>query len=183
MQEEKQQEDMLEGEEGAKAEGSAPSPEELAAQKDAEIAELKSQTLYLRADFDNTKKRLEKRYREALEYATEPLLKDLLPVLDNLEKALEHAKEGGPESFSGLVEGLEMVVGQFQGTLSRHGVEDVLAHGEKFDPNFHDALTQVPGEEENRVAQVFEKGYRLKGRLLRPAKVAVSKVATRGSDG
>ncbi len=156
--------------------------EELA-KKDAEIADLKNQILYLRADFENTKKRIEKRYRESLEFAAEPLLKDLLSVLDNLEKGVEHAKEAGPDALSALVEGLELVVSQFRNVLMRHGVEDIAADGEKFDPHVHESMVHLPGEEENKVAAVFEKGYLLKGRLLRPAKVAVSKVAGRETDG
>lgn len=151
--------------------------------KDAEIADLKSQLLYQRAELDNFRKRTEKRTRDALEYASEPLLKDLLPVLDDLERATSHARETGPENLSALLEGLDHVAAKLQGVLSGHGVEGVAAHGEKFDPNLHEAICQMPGAEDNRVAQVFQKGYLLKGRLLRPARVAVSKVATPQGDG
>jgi molecular chaperone GrpE len=162
----------------APAAGGESSPEEELARKDAEIAELKNQLLYLRADFENAKKRMEKRHREGLEYAVEPLLRDLLPVLDSLEKAIAHAGETGAECSPALREGLEFVVSQFRSAIMNHGVEDIPADGEKFDPHVHEALVQVPGPEGNRVAEVYEKGYLLKGRLLRPTKVAVSKVAT-----
>jgi molecular chaperone GrpE len=165
------------------AEPPVPPAEEALAGRQAEIEELKKELLYQRAEFDNFRKRTEKRYRDALEYATEPLVKDLLPVLDDLERALEHAQEAGGDSLAALLEGLGHVAAKLQEALSRHGVENVAAHGERFDPNFHEALLQVPGEEDNQVAQVLQKGYLLKGRLLRPARVAVSKVATREGDG
>lgn len=167
-------------EEGAAAE---PSPEELLVQKQGEVDELNRQLLYLRAEFENFKRRTEKRYREALEYAAEPLLRELLPVLDNLERAVEHAVESGPAGHDALLEGLGHVIQQFRSVLQVHGVEPVAADGERFDPGVHEAMAQVPGEENGRVGGVFEKGYTLKGRLLRPAKVAVTKVAPGEGDG
>ncbi|MBI5014734.1 MAG: nucleotide exchange factor GrpE [Deltaproteobacteria bacterium] len=164
-------------------ESPAASPESLLEAKDAEIADLKSQLLYQRAELDNFRKRTEKRYREALEYASEPLLKDLLPVLDDLERAIAHARETGSDGHPALLEGLDHVALKLHDALGRHGVEAVAPDGERFDPNVHESLCQLPGEEDNRVAQVFQKGYLLKGRLLRPARVAVSKVATRDGDG
>ncbi len=158
-------------------------PGELLVQKDAEIAELRERLLYLQADLDNFKKRTEKRVRDSLEYASEPVLKDLLPVLDNLERALAHAGETGPDGFSSLIEGLEHVVRQFHEALERHGVEPVPGEGEPFDPEMHEAMLQVTGDADGRVAAVFEPGYRLKGRLLRPAKVSVTKLAPKGNDG
>lgn len=153
------------------------------AAKDAEIADLRTQLLYQRAELDNFRKRTEKRTREALEYASEPLLKDLLPVLDDLERAIAHATETDVESLSALLEGLDHVAAKLHDVLGRHGVEAVASDGERFDPNVHESLCQMPGDEDNRVAQVFQKGYLLKGRLLRPARVAVSKVATPKGDG
>lgn len=163
--------------------GELASPEEALARKEAELADLKKQILYLRADFENTKKRIEKRYRESAEYAVESLLKDLLPVVDSLEKAVDHAREAGAEGSSAMLEGIELILQQLKAALARHGVEDVSAHGERFDPHLHEAMAHVPGEQENQVGAVYEKGYLLKGRLLRPAKVAVTKVATPRGDG
>ncbi len=150
---------------------------------EVDAAELERRYLYLAAEFENFKKRAERRLREALEFATEDVLRDLLPVLDNLERAVEHAKESGPEGYPALLEGLEHVIAQFRQVLDKHGVEAVPGEGERFDPNVHEAMLQVPGEEAGRVHQVFEKGYRLKGRLLRPAKVSVTKVAPPQGDG
>ncbi len=161
----------------------ASGPVDLLSQKDAEIADLRDRLLYLQADLDNFKKRTEKRLRDSLEFAAEPVLKDLLPVLDNLERALAHAGETGPDGFSSLVEGLEHVVRQFHEALVRHGVEPVPGEGEPFDPEMREAMLQVPGDADGRVASVFEPGYRLKGRLLRPAKVSVTKLAPKVNDG
>lgn len=149
--------------------------ESLAA-REARVAELERDILYLRADFENVRKRTEKRFRESLEYATEPLLRDLLPVLDNLERAVEHAGEASADGLGGMLDGLGHVIRQFQDALGRHGVEAVRAAGD-FDPGIHEALAAVPGEVDNQVGQVCEKGYTLKGRLLRPARVTVTKVA------
>ncbi len=155
----------------------------LLAQREAELAEAKNRYLYLAAELENYKKRAERRLREALDFASEPLLKDLLPVLDNLERAVSHAREAGPEAHDALVEGLGHVIQQFHDVLARHGVEPVPGEGERFDPNVHEAVAQVPGDQDGLVQKVYEKGYRLKGRLLRPAKVAVTKVAPPSSDG
>lgn len=168
---------------GEPSQGEMVSLDEILAEKDGQIDQLRAELLYQRAELENFKKRTERRYAEALEYAGEGLWKDLLPVLDNLERALLHAREGGAESFEALIEGLGHVTEQFRAVLSRHGVEPVASEGARFDPAVHDALAQVPGEEDGRVAQTYEKGYTLKGRLLRPAKVTVTKVAPAPGDG
>jgi len=169
---------------GAEApQGEVVSLDEVLAEKDTQLDQLRAELLYQRAEMENFKKRTERRYREGLEYAAEGLLKDLLPVLDNLERAVDHAKEGGPPGFDALVQGLDHVIAQFLGLLGRQGVEAVASGGARFDPGVHDALAQVPGEEDGRVAETYEKGYTLKGRLLRPAKVTVTKVAPPAGDG
>ncbi|HSH69724.1 MAG TPA: nucleotide exchange factor GrpE, partial [Deferrisomatales bacterium] len=103
----------------------APDPEQLLAEKEADLRTLRDELLYAQAELENFKKRTEKRYREMLEYATEPLLKDLMPVLDNLERASAHAHEGGAEGFATLLEGLDHVLTLFGQTLARHGAEPV----------------------------------------------------------
>ncbi|RMG86275.1 MAG: nucleotide exchange factor GrpE [Candidatus Dadabacteria bacterium] len=157
--------------------------EDRLAQVTAELEDTKKKLLYLAAEFENYKKRTERRVQEAAEFGCEALLKDLLPVLDNLERAVEHAEQAGAEGFEGLLEGLGHVIQQFHDVLGRHGVEPVPGQGEAFDPYVHEAMAQVEGEEHGKVHQVFEKGYRLKGRLLRPAKVVVTKVAPPQGDG
>ncbi|GAB4262647.1 MAG: hypothetical protein Kow0092_13120 [Deferrisomatales bacterium] len=162
---------------------SEPTPEERIEALQAENDRLRNELLYLRAELENFKKRTEKRYREALEFASEPVLREFLGVLDNLERAVEHGRESGPGGHEALLEGLGHVIQQFGDVLRAHGVEPVPAEGARFDPGLHEAMLQVPGEEDGKVGGVFEKGYTLKGRLLRPAKVAVTKVAPEGGDG
>ncbi len=176
-------EDLGPGQGSEPSQGEVVSLDEVLAEKDAQLDQLRAELLYQRADVENFKKRTERRYGEALQYAAEGLLKDLLPVLDNLERAVDHSREGGPQGFDALVEGLDHVIAQFQGVLGRHGVEPVASAGARFDPAVHDAIAQVPGDEDGQVAETYEKGYSLKGRLLRPAKVTVTKVAPPSGDG
>ena len=164
-------------------EGEAVSVEQVLAEKDAQIDALRSEVLYQQAEVENFKKRTEKRYRDALEFAAEPLLRDLLPVLDNLERAVAHAAPGDAGGGESLAEGLEHVIRQFHETLGRHGVAPIEALGTRFDPSFHEAMIQVPGDEAGLVADVYETGFTFKGRLLRPAKVSVTAVAAPKGNG
>jgi molecular chaperone GrpE len=100
-----------------------------------------------------------------------------LPVVDNLERAIEHASASSGADFEGMLQGVDLVRRELLAVLTKHGVEGIEAEGEAFDPNVHEALAQVeePSVEAGRVARVLEKGYRLRDRLLRPARVMVSK--------
>jgi molecular chaperone GrpE len=126
------------------------------------------------ADFQNYQKRSQRdREQERLSFVGS-IIRDLLPVLDNLERALTEARrvgETGP-----LVKGVEMVLRQFLDLLGRHGVTRIAAEGAHFDPTIHEALTQQPSDRQppNTVLHVVEAGYKLNERLLRPAKVVVS---------
>ncbi|HEU5116245.1 MAG TPA: nucleotide exchange factor GrpE, partial [Isosphaeraceae bacterium] len=106
-------------------------------------------------------------------YAISNLAADILHVLDNFERALEAARASGASS---IAEGLDLVYKQLLGTLAKHGVEPIESVGQPFDPNMHEALTQVPDPEhpEGTVVKEFSKGYRIKDRVLRPSRVAVS---------
>ena len=130
------------------------------------------------AELDNFKKRMAREKADAIRYANEELTRDLLPVLDNLERAIEHAKEGG--NGKPLVEGIEMVLKGFLEALSKHGVKQISALGEFFDPAKHEAIAQVASEQHkpNTVVAEHHKGYYLLDRLLRPALVTVAKVPT-----
>lgn len=146
--------------------------EQLTAERD----ELKDRLLRLAAETDNYKKRSEREKREFFKRANEGILKDLLPVMDNLERALEHAvEEGGSEAA--IVKGLELTSQEFWKVLERHGVERVDALGQPFDPELHEAMMQQedPEVDDNTVIGVLQKGYLFHGRLLRPAMVIVSK--------
>lgn len=142
----------------------------------SEAREAHDKLLRLAADFENQKKRLQREKEISLKYAEESLIKDLLPSLDNLERAMNQDRAG--ENFSEkLLEGVEMTLRGLLNTLEKCGLQQLRSVGQPFDPNFHEALaleasTEVP---EQMVLQEYEKGYLLKDRLLRAAKVVVSK--------
>lgn len=129
-----------------------------------------------RAELENFKRRMQREKSESLRFASEPLLRDILPVIDNLERAVAHAK--GSEGSQALVEGVELVLRSLLDTIGRHGVSRVKAKGEAFDPSRHEAVAQVENTElaPNTVLDEHQSGYQLHDRLLRPAMVSVSKV-------
>lgn len=143
--------------------------------KCAVMAEAEDVKLRALADNENFKRRIQRETDEVRRYATESVLADLLPVLDNLALAIEHA--GNDPACKNLVMGVEMTRKIFLDTLKKHGLECVGACGEAFDPGVHDAIGTVcqPDKEEGCVAQVAQAGYVLKGRVIRPAKVLVNK--------
>ncbi len=132
---------------------------------------------YLRglADAENLKKRLTREAEEMRKYAEEAVLSDMLPVLDNLDLALNHAQS--VEGCETIATGVDMTRKMFLETLERHGLAAVGEQGEDFNPEFHEALGTIPadGGGENRIGQLVQRGFLLKGRLLRPAKVLVTK--------
>lgn len=130
-----------------------------------------------RAELENFKRRMQREKSESLRFASEPLLRDILPVIDNLERAVAHAK--GNEGSQALVEGVELVLRSLLDTIGRHGVSRVKAMGEAFDPSRHEAVAQVENTElaPNTVLDEHQSGYQLHDRLLRPAMVSVSKAA------
>ena len=124
------------------------------------------------ADFENYRKRAAKEMAAAGERAKVGLVRDLLPVVDNLERALDSAQNGG----AGLAEGVRLVLSELQGVLAREGVEAVEPAGESFDPTVHEALSTraEDGAEPGVVLDVVEKGYRMSDTVIRPARVVVS---------
>lgn len=142
-----------------------------------ELAEAKDRYLRLAADFDNFRKRALKDREEAHHFGHQNLVKDLLPSVDNLERAVDHARKGGEGSFAGLLEGVELVLRELHAVLARHGVTPIEALGQPFDPALHEAMAQIPdgSKPANTVVEVFQKGHQLRGRLLRPARVVVSR--------
>jgi len=139
-----------------------------------------NQVLRTLAEFDNYRKRVARDAEQVRKTAAEALMRDLLPVLDNLARALDHAEDKS-EPF---VQGMDLVLKQFQDVLGRHGLEAIPAEGERFDPNVHDAMLHINSEEvpEDHVVQEYEKGYRLGGFILRPSRVMVSKGAAGGEE-
>ena len=127
------------------------------------------------AEIENFKKRAIREKEDAIRYANETLVKELLPILDNLERAMSHAKSGG--NGESLVEGVEMILKGLFDALGKHGLSKISATGQPFDPQLHEAMAQVESDAStpNTVLEEHQKGYLLKERLLRPALVTVVK--------
>lgn len=132
---------------------------------------------YLRqvAEFENLKRRTAREREDVSRFANEAIIKDLLAVVDNLERAIAHASGGG--NGKSIVEGVEMVLKGFLDVLSKHGVTQISAVGQPFDPAKHEAIAQVESSahQPNSVVEELHKGYTLRDRLLRPALVSVAK--------
>lgn len=140
-----------------------------------QLEELEDKNLRLQAEIQNMRRRHQKDRELSIRYRSQDLAKDILPVIDNLERALE--TEVTDEAGESLKQGIQMVLEGFQRALDANGIAVIDAEGEPFDPNFHEAYAQVPaedGQESGVVAQVFEKGYKLHDRVLRAAKVTVT---------
>ena len=154
----------------------------------AQIAELKEELArkekevtanydkYIRAvaDLDNYKKRAIREKADIIKYGKEDIIKDILPFVDSLDRASEHADISDVQAFK---EGIKLIQEQLLSCLKKHGVEKIDSVGLDFDPNFHEAMMQVESEEheENKVVNEVQKGYLLNGRLLRPSKVCICK--------
>jgi molecular chaperone GrpE len=142
----------------------------------AEAAAQKDRFIRTSADLDNLRRRQLKERQEALQYGHENLVKDLLNTVDNLERAVDHAKGSGAKDLVALLQGVELAQRELVTVLGKHRVEVIEAEGVTFDPNVHEAVAQIeegsvpPGS----VARVYQKGYRLRDRLLRPARVVVA---------
>lgn len=145
-------------------------------EKTKETAALYDRLLRLTADTENYKKRVEKEKGESIALANESLITEILPVLDNLERAFYHANDGTGNKDS-LHEGVQLTLEQFRATLKKFGITEVKSVGEKFDPVLHHAISHddADGFEPGTVVKEFQKGYFLKGKLIRPSMVAVSK--------
>ena len=141
--------------------------------KEKEAAEHYEKYLRAIADFDNYKKRALRDKADAIKYGNEEIIKDILPFMDSLDRALEH-DTGDIQAFK---DGVALIQEQLLCCLKKHGVERIEATGEDFDPNFHEALMQVESDQhdDNKIVSEMEKGYLLNGRLIRPARVCVCK--------
>ena len=144
-----------------------------------ESAELRDQVLRVAAEFENYKKRMERERSAMLKYAGENIFRELLPVVDNLERATEQGIVEGADSeknLAALLEGVQLTLKSLIGTLEKFEVKPITSVGEPFDPNIQEALTMDASETipANHVISEFEKGYHYKDRLLRAAKVVVS---------
>jgi len=144
------------------------------AAKTRECEELLESLKRTTADYLNYQKRMERRLEEVRRFAVRDLLLDVLPVIDNFERALAHAEEQ-PE-FQALLDGIRLVHDQLLAALRKHGVERIEAQGKPFDPEHHEAVAQLPSEEhpQGHVAGEMQAGYRLHDQTLRPSQVSVS---------
>jgi len=149
-------------------------PEDPLRKKDKEIAELTDTLKRLQAEFENYRKRNEKEWAERVRQANQRLITDLLPLLDSFDKALAEAKDSSDSaSYSKGLEGLRK---QFLQTLQREGLKEIRAEG-RLDPFMHEALMREEREdaEDGKILEVFQKGYTLHSRPIRPARVKVAK--------
>ena len=143
-------------------------------QAKAKADEHYDQLLRLQADFDNFRKRTQKEKTELIKYASERLVSELLPVLDNFERATSSAQCNA--DFTAFSQGVEMILRQLQTALGKEGLKAMEAVGQPFDPNLHDAVLRVESDEhpENTVVEELQKGYFLNEKVLRPCMVKVS---------
>ncbi|RAX53139.1 nucleotide exchange factor GrpE [Helicobacter sp. 16-1353] len=158
---------------------------DLLKEKDLKIKELEDRYVRAYAEFENVKKRLEREKYQSLEYANEMILKDLLPVLDTLESALNgidlDSKDSTDsanlkEKLQSVKNGIQLTLENFLKALNKHGITPIPADKE-FDPNLHNAIMQVKDESKNdgEISQVMQKGYKYKERVIRPSMVSITK--------
>ena len=146
------------------------SEEEEREKLEQEVEELEKSLKNVMADFDNYRKRMMREKKNIIERATEDLMIDLLEILDDFERAIENEDE--MES-----EGVNMIYKKFKKALQKHGLEEIDAENEKFDPKYHECLMSVEDEdhEEDEIIEEFQKGYKLNDKVIRPSKVKVAK--------
>ncbi len=151
--------------------------QDILVKKDEEIKQLHDRILRMAAEMENTRKRLEREKSECISFANEGMIRGLLPVIDNLERAVQHGEEDA--TCRGLLEGVRLTLKSFGEVLGKFGCVPFDAVGKTFDPNFHEAVMQQESSEhpENTILQELQKGYTLHDRLLRPATVIVSKAS------
>ena len=133
----------------------------------------RDQLLRMQAEFDNYRKRVQRDQAQKFELANRDLLEQLLPVVDNFDRAMSNPGD----SVEALLSGIQMVRKQLVDTLEQNGLKQIPAKGNEFDPNLHEAVATGPADEhpENHVMEVFQEGYTLKGKLVRPAMVKVAR--------
>ncbi len=186
---EQARETAAEAAEGAASHAAEPEAEAAEAELErlrTENAELKDKYLRALADMENLRRRLMKEKEEAVKYAAADFARDMLNVCDNLSRAIESVpaeKKGEHELLDRLLEGVEMTLKDMLATFERHHIRKIPSHGEKFDPNVHEAMFEVESgpEDAGKVVQVIQEGYTHHNRVLRPARVGVAK--NNGGDG
>jgi molecular chaperone GrpE len=144
-----------------------------------QLADAQDRLLRLQAEFENFRKRALRERQEALQYGSQNLFKDLLPVVDNLERAIGHARESGGGDLPSFLQGVELVERELLGILEKNHVTEIDALGKVFDPSLHEAMAQVESGDvpPNTIVDVLQKGFQLRDRLVRPSRVIVTKTA------
>jgi molecular chaperone GrpE len=142
-----------------------------------ELERTQERLLRLQADFENFRRRALSERHDIYQYGHQNLVKDLLLTVDNLGRAIGHARESGGGDLESFLQGIELVQREFLGILENHSVREIEALGKPFDPALHEAMAQAVDDSvaPNTVIKVLEKGYQLRDRLLRPARVVVAK--------
>jgi molecular chaperone GrpE len=187
---EKKNTNTIENLEGSSAATSSASTEEsnqlmelqqALAAKTEECQGLNDRYLRLAAEFENYKRLAQRDQRDHIRYGNEQILKELLSVVDNLERAVKAAKDSG--NNDGLVQGVDLTLKQLMGVLTKFGVQPIATVAQPFDPSAHHAVTSVASTQvaENYVVEEFQRGYRLHDRILRAAMVSVSTGSTQNS--
>ncbi len=141
--------------------------EKKAKEKDLKAVELEGQLKRALADYANLKKRSEEERHAVVKFANTVLVVKFLDILDNLEAAQKNLND----------QGLELVIKKFKDLLTSENIKEIEAENKKFDPNLHEAIAVVEGEENDKITEVLQKGYSLEGKVLRPARVQVTKVS------
>jgi len=151
--------------------------QDILVKKDEEIKQLQDRILRMAAEMENTRKRLEREKSECISFANEGMIRGLLPVIDNLERAVQHGEDDA--TCQSLLEGVRLTLKSFGEVLGKFGCVPFDAVGKTLDPNFHEAVMQQESSEhpEKTILQELQKGYMLHDRLLRPAMVIVSKAS------
>ena len=161
----------------AKKDAAAESVEELLEAAEARAEKSQDRLLRVTAEFENYKKRAERDINDFRKFANESLIKEILPILDNLERALEISEEKNEKTLKGMREGVAMTLKGLLSGLEKYGVVPIESLNQPFDPNFHQAVMREESDKrpDNTVSQELQKGYMMQDRLLRPAMVVVSK--------
>jgi molecular chaperone GrpE len=150
-----------------------------------QLVENRDKYVRLLADFDNFRRRAHKDRQDVIQYGHENLVKDLLSTVDNLDRAIEHAHQNDGGDLASLLQGVELVQRELYAVLAQHEVHVIDAEGSEFDPSLHEAMAQVQDDSAppNTVIEVLQTGYRLRDRLLRPARVVVAKPPADADEG
>jgi molecular chaperone GrpE len=147
-----------------------------------QLTDMNDRYIRLMAEFDNYKKRISREYERQVESANEKLMKEMIEVRENFERALRSGESGA--DFNVLFEGMKLIFGKFDTVLKNNGLESFAAVGEPFDPQIHDALMKTPKQDipEDHIADIYERGYKIKSKVIKHAKVIVSSGAPASPD-